>query len=57
MRLIIALDARTGKLVWETVVADSKQGYGYTSGPIVLRGGGPLLSRPHLPAESDRPSQ
>jgi alcohol dehydrogenase (cytochrome c) len=35
---IIALDARTGKLVWETVVADSKQGYGYTSGPIVVRG-------------------
>lgn len=35
---IIALDARTGKLVWETVVADSKEGYGYTSGPIVVRG-------------------
>ena len=35
---IIALDARTGKLVWETVVADSTQGYGYTSGPIVVRG-------------------
>ena len=35
---IIALDARTGKLVWDTVVADSTQGYGYTSGPIVVRG-------------------
>ena len=35
---IIAVDARTGKLAWETVVADSKQGYGYTSGPIVVRG-------------------
>jgi alcohol dehydrogenase (cytochrome c) len=35
---IIALNARTGKLVWETVVADSTQGYGYTSGPIVVRG-------------------
>lgn len=35
---IIAVDARSGKLVWETVVADSKQGYGYTSGPIVVRG-------------------
>jgi alcohol dehydrogenase (cytochrome c) len=35
---VIALDARTGKLVWDTVVADSKQGYGYTSGPIVVRG-------------------
>src|ERR1051325_2402853 len=35
---IIALDARTGKLVWDTKVADSKLGYGYTSGPIVVRG-------------------
>ena len=35
---IIALDARTGKLAWDTKVADSKLGYGYTSGPIVVRG-------------------
>jgi alcohol dehydrogenase (cytochrome c) len=35
---IVALDARTGKLVWDTKVADSKLGYGYTSGPIVVRG-------------------
>ena len=35
---IVAVDARTGKLVWETQVADSKLGYGYTSGPIVVRG-------------------
>lgn len=35
---MIALDARTGKLVWDTQVADSKLGYGYTSGPIVVRG-------------------
>src|SRR6202158_3413781 len=35
---IIALDARTGKLVWDTTVADQKLGYGYTSGPIVVRG-------------------
>ena len=35
---VIALDARTGKLVWDTTVADSKLGYGYTSGPIVVRG-------------------
>ena len=35
---IIALDARTGKLVWDTTVADSKLGYAYTSGPIVVRG-------------------
>ncbi len=35
---VVALDARTGKLVWDTKVADSKLGYGYTSGPIVVRG-------------------
>ncbi len=35
---IIALDARTGKLAWDTTVADYKLGYGYTSGPIVVRG-------------------
>ncbi len=35
---IIALDARSGKVAWDTPVADSKVGYGYTSGPIVVRG-------------------
>jgi alcohol dehydrogenase (cytochrome c) len=35
---IIALDAGTGKLVWDTTVADSKLGYTYTAGPIVVRG-------------------
>src|SRR6476659_8986882 len=35
---IVAIDARTGKRVWETTVADSKLGYGYTSGPIIVRG-------------------
>jgi len=35
---IIALDARTGQLVWDTKVADSALGYGYTSGPIIVRG-------------------
>jgi alcohol dehydrogenase (cytochrome c) len=35
---IVALDARTGRLVWSTTVADAKLGYGYTSGPIVVRG-------------------
>src|SRR6476659_1887611 len=35
---VIALDARTGTLVWDTKVADSTLGYGYTSGPIVVRG-------------------
>ncbi len=35
---IVAVDARTGKLAWKTMVADAKLGYGYTSGPIVVRG-------------------
>ena len=35
---IVALDARTGKLVWDAAVADPKLGYEYTSGPIVVRG-------------------
>lgn len=35
---LIALDARTGKLVWDVATADPKLGYNYTSGPIVVRG-------------------
>src|SRR6266852_9806112 len=35
---IVAVDARTGKPVWDTKVADAKLGYSYTSGPIVVRG-------------------
>src|SRR6266853_4431060 len=35
---IVAVDARSGKLAWDTQVADSKLGYQYTSGPIVVRG-------------------
>jgi alcohol dehydrogenase (cytochrome c) len=35
---IVALDARTGRLAWDVTVADEKLGYGYTSGPIVVRG-------------------
>ena len=35
---VIALDARTGKRVWDVAVADPKLGYSYTSGPIVVRG-------------------
>jgi PQQ-dependent dehydrogenase (methanol/ethanol family) len=35
---LVAIDARTGKRVWDTTVADSKLGYSYTSGPIVVRG-------------------
>ncbi len=35
---IVALDARSGRVVWDTMVADSGKGYGYTSGPIIVRG-------------------
>ena len=35
---IIALDARTGEVVWDHVVADNRLGYRYTSGPIVVNG-------------------
>jgi alcohol dehydrogenase (cytochrome c) len=35
---IVALDARSGRLVWDTTVADSSLGYQYTAGPIVVRG-------------------
>ena len=35
---IVAIDARTGLLVWETAVADPALGYNYTAGPIVANG-------------------
>src|SRR5688572_16357240 len=35
---LVALDARNGKLVWQTQVADRSKGYGTSSGPIVARG-------------------
>ena len=35
---LMALDARTGEVVWEHQVADSALGYRYTSGPIIVRG-------------------
>jgi len=35
---LIALDARTGAVAWEHQVADPKQGYSYSSGPIVVKG-------------------
>ena len=35
---LIALDARTGDLVWEYQVADDELGYRYTSGPIIVQG-------------------
>lgn len=35
---ILALDARTGKIVWDTQVADWKGGYSYTGGPLIVKG-------------------
>ncbi len=35
---LVALDARTGKVVWTTVVADRSKGFYTASGPIVVRG-------------------
>jgi alcohol dehydrogenase (cytochrome c) len=35
---ILALNAKTGKLVWDQQVADFKKGWGYSSGPIVADG-------------------
>jgi alcohol dehydrogenase (cytochrome c) len=35
---LIALDARTGAVRWDHQVADPKQGYSYSSGPIVVKG-------------------
>jgi alcohol dehydrogenase (cytochrome c) len=35
---IVAISAKTGKLVWDTKMADRSQGFEYTAGPIVVRG-------------------
>lgn len=35
---IVALDARTGKLVWRTEKADYRQGYTHTAGPFIAGG-------------------
>lgn len=35
---LVALDARTGVVRWETEVADAELGFGNTSGPIVING-------------------
>lgn len=35
---IVALNARTGAVVWDTQVADSSLGYGFTSGNIIADG-------------------
>ena len=33
---LIALDIRTGKLLWKTIKANYKDGYTHSSGPILL---------------------
>ena len=35
---VVALDARTGKVEWDTKVADYTRGYTFTGGPIVAKG-------------------
>ena len=35
---LVALDARTGEQVWETVIADNSKGFSNSSGPIVADG-------------------
>jgi alcohol dehydrogenase (cytochrome c) len=35
---LIAVNAATGKVVWDEAVADHKDGYQYTSGPIIVKG-------------------
>jgi alcohol dehydrogenase (cytochrome c) len=35
---IVALNARTGKIAWDSTVADYRQGYTFTGGPIVAKG-------------------
>jgi PQQ-dependent dehydrogenase (methanol/ethanol family) len=35
---IVALDAKTGSVIWDQPIADAKQGYGLTGGPLVANG-------------------
>ncbi len=35
---LVALDARNGKVVWTTTIADRAKGFSNTSGPIVIKG-------------------
>ena len=35
---LVALDAKTGKTVWDTPLADRTKGYANTAGPIVIKG-------------------
>jgi alcohol dehydrogenase (cytochrome c) len=35
---VIALDAKTGALVWDTPIAEPSSGFGLSGGPLVARG-------------------
>jgi alcohol dehydrogenase (cytochrome c) len=35
---LVALDVHTGKVIWDTAVADHRQGYTFTSGPLAASG-------------------
>jgi alcohol dehydrogenase (cytochrome c) len=35
---IVALNAHTGKIIWDTTVADYRQGYTFTGGPLAAHG-------------------
>lgn len=35
---VLALDARTGKVIWNVQVADHAKGFSYTAGPLVVKG-------------------
>src|SRR5262249_58085487 len=35
---LVALDARTGKTIWDTQIADRAKGYANTAGPMVVKG-------------------
>src|SRR5262249_62107888 len=35
---LTALDARTGRKLWDTPIADRSKGYANTAGPIVIKG-------------------
>ena len=43
---LVALDAESGRVVWDVVVADASQGYSYTAGPIA--GDGRVFAEPHV---------
>jgi glucose dehydrogenase len=52
---LLALDARTGKVVWNVAVADYNPGFNYTSGPLVAKGKiivGIPAARPPTPREA-----